>query len=162
MNQKLTYGGIGPKLFLFCLPYIVLAVIFMFRDPEFLNINVFDNHIARICGYIWLTLGFLFWAWSAVVFIAKFGSGNLIKTGPFSMCRNPIYASMILFIIPSTGVLLHSGLILSVTLVLYIGFKISIHGEAILLERNFGEEYKEYRKSVNELFPFYRSRRNFS
>jgi protein-S-isoprenylcysteine O-methyltransferase Ste14 len=39
-------------------------------------------------------------------------------------------------------------------LVLYLGFKISIHGETIVLRRIFGEEYQIYEKSVNEIFPF--------
>jgi len=38
--------------------------------------------------------------------------------------------------------------------VMYIGFKISIHGESRLLQKLFGEEYERYVKSVNELFPF--------
>jgi protein-S-isoprenylcysteine O-methyltransferase Ste14 len=39
-------------------------------------------------------------------------------------------------------------------LVLYLGFKISIHGETNVLRRIFGEEYEIYEKSVNEIIPF--------
>jgi len=39
-------------------------------------------------------------------------------------------------------------------LVLYIGFKISIHGETNVLRRIFGEEYDKYEKLVNEIIPF--------
>jgi len=48
----------------------------------------------------------------------------------------------------------HSGLTFSISLVLFIGFKISIHEENRLLRRTFGEEYEIYEKSVNEIFPF--------
>jgi protein-S-isoprenylcysteine O-methyltransferase Ste14 len=39
-------------------------------------------------------------------------------------------------------------------MVLYIGFKISIHGESNVLRRIFGNEYEIYEKSVNEIIPF--------
>jgi len=38
--------------------------------------------------------------------------------------------------------------------VLYLNFKISIHGENKVLEREFGEAYENYRKRVNEIIPF--------
>jgi protein-S-isoprenylcysteine O-methyltransferase Ste14 len=58
------------------------------------------------------------------------------------------------FIIPALGIIFHSGLTLSIALVLYIGFKISIHGETSVLRKIFGEEYDKYEKSVNEIIPF--------
>ena len=70
---------------------------------------------------------------------------------------DPIYSSIIVFIIPSLALIFHSGLILSIFLVQYIGFKTSIHGESKLLKRTFGEEYDIYEKSVNEIIPFPRN-----
>jgi protein-S-isoprenylcysteine O-methyltransferase Ste14 len=61
---------------------------------------------------------------------------------------------MLIFIIPAFALIYHSGLIASIMLVFYIGFKISIHGENILLGRTFGNEYEIYKQSVNEIFPF--------
>jgi protein-S-isoprenylcysteine O-methyltransferase Ste14 len=52
------------------------------------------------------------------------------------------------------ALIFHSGLTFSISLVLYIGFKISIHGEVNVLRRTFGEEYEIYEKSVNEIIPF--------
>ena len=45
------------------------------------------------------------------------------------------------------------GLILTIPVVLYIGFKLTIHGETIILRRIFGDDYYKYEKSVNEIFP---------
>jgi protein-S-isoprenylcysteine O-methyltransferase Ste14 len=55
---------------------------------------------------------------------------------------------------PSLALIFHSGLIFSIAIVLYLGFKISIHGERNVLRRIFGDEYKIYEKSVNEIIPF--------
>lgn len=154
MKKSMKYGGIGPRLALMCLPYIILSLTIMFRYPEFFDLKFMDFQLVKTLGFIWLVLGIFFWIWSAIYFLKYFKQGNLITKGPFGLCRNPIYSSLIVFIIPSLGLIFHSGLILSISVVLYIGFRISIHGETNVLKRLFGAEYELYEKSVNEIFPF--------
>ncbi len=154
MKTSMTYGGIGPRLALLCLPYIILSLIVMFKYPEFSDLKFLDSPFFKAVGFIWLGLGIIFWMWSAIYFLKYFKQGKLITKGPFGLCRNPIYSSMIIFIIPSMALIFHSGLILSISLVLYLGFRISIHGETNVLKRIFGEEYKSYEKSVNVIIPF--------
>jgi protein-S-isoprenylcysteine O-methyltransferase Ste14 len=154
MKKPMTLGGIGPKLALLSLPYIILSLVIMFTYPNFFNLKFLDFPSVKVFGFVWLGLGIIFWISSAIFFLKYFKTGKLITKGPFSLCRNPIYSSIIIFIIPSLGLIFHSGLILSIALVLYIGFKISIHGESRLLRRIFRKEYDIYKKSVNEIFPF--------
>ena len=150
----MTLFGCGPKLALLCLPYILLSLIVMFRYPDFLYFSFLEYSFIKYLAFIWLGLGIIFWIYSAVFFLKYFKPGKLITNGPFALCRNPIYSSIIVFIIPSLALIFHSGLILSIALVLYLGFRISIHGETIVLKRIFGEDYEIYEKSVNEIFPF--------
>jgi protein-S-isoprenylcysteine O-methyltransferase Ste14 len=154
MKSSMTLFGCGPKLALLCLPYIILSVTVMFMYPEFFNLKFLDIIYAKVAGFIWLGIGIIFWIYSAVFFLKYFKPGELITKGPFGLCRNPIYSSIIIFIIPSLAFIFHSGLTFSISVVLYIGFKISIHGETNVLKRIFGEEYEKYEKSVNEIFPF--------
>jgi len=154
MKTTMTLFGCGPKLALLCLPYIILSLVVMFMYPDFFDLKFLDNTYARVSGYVWLAIGIVFWIYSAVYFLKYFKPGQLITRGPFGLCRNPIYSSIIVFIIPSLALIFHSGLTFSISLVLYIGFKISIHGEVIVLRRIFGEEYNKYEKSVNEIIPF--------
>jgi protein-S-isoprenylcysteine O-methyltransferase Ste14 len=153
-KTSMTYGGIGPKLALLCLPYIILSLIVMFKYPEFFDLKFLDYPFVKVLGFVLLGLGLIFWISSAIFFLKYFKAGKLITKGPFALCRNPIYSSLIILIIPSLALIFHSGLIFTISIVLYIGFKISIHGESILLRRNFGEEYEIYEKSVNEIIPF--------
>jgi len=154
MKQKMTLGGIGPRLILMCLPYIILALSVGYKYPDFLNIGYFDQVFIKNFGAIWLAFGVAFWITSVIIFLTDFKTGKLITRGTFSLCRNPIYASMIIFIIPAFALFFHSGLIASFVMVFYLGFKISIHGENIMLERNFGNDYVIYKQSVNEILPF--------
>lgn len=150
----MTLFGCGPKLGLFCLPYLVLSLTVMFKYPEFLNMGFIDSPLIKYVGFIWLALGIVFWIYSAVYFLKYFKPGTLLTGGPFALCRNPIYSSIIVFIIPSLALIFHSGILLSIALVLYLGFSLTIHGETIVLRRIFGEEYDRYERSVNEIFPF--------
>ena len=153
-ETSMTYGGIGPKLALLCLPYIILSIVVIIAYPDFFDLKFLDYTFVRVIGFVWLGLGFIFWVASAVYFLKYFKPGKLITNGPYGLCRNPIYSSLIIFMIPALGIIFHSGLILTIALVLYIGFKISIHGENIVLRRAFGEEFERYEESVNEIFPF--------
>jgi protein-S-isoprenylcysteine O-methyltransferase Ste14 len=149
-----TLGGVGPRLALLCLPYVVLSLLVMNRYPEFFTLKFLEHGYIRVIGFVWLSIGFVYWVLSAIWFLKFFKTGKLIVSGPLALCRNPIYSSMILFIIPSFGIIFHSGLIFSIALVLYIGFKISIHGESTALTREFGSEYEAYVMRVNEIIPF--------
>jgi len=153
-ETSMTYGGIGPKLALLCLPFIILSIVVMIKYPEFFDLRFLDNAAAVVMGFVWLGIGSVFWAASAIYFLKYFKTGELITNGPYRLCRNPIYSSLIIFIIPALGLVFHSGLVLTMALVLYIGFKISIHGENIVLRRAFGKDFERYEKSVNEIFPF--------
>jgi protein-S-isoprenylcysteine O-methyltransferase Ste14 len=154
MKTTMTLFGCGPKLALLCLPYVILSLTVMYKYPEFLDLRFLDLTIVKILGFIWSGMGVIYWMYSAIIFLKYFKPGTLIIQGPFALCRNPIYSSIIVFIIPSLALIFHSGLIFSISLVLYIGFKISIHGETNVLKRIFGEEYDNYEKSVNEIIPF--------
>jgi protein-S-isoprenylcysteine O-methyltransferase Ste14 len=154
MKASMTLFGCGPRLALVCLPYVILALLVMFKYPDFLDLRFLDNSPSKIFGFIWGGAGTIFWIYSAVYFLRYFKPGVLLTAGPFSLCRNPIYSSIILFIIPSLGIIFHSGLTLSISVVLYIGFRISIHGETIILKRIFKEEYDKYENSVNDIVPF--------
>ena len=150
----MTLFGCGPKLALLCLPYIILSLIIMIKYPEFLHLQFLDLILFKIIGVLWLGLGLIFWGYSAVYFLKYFKPGTLLIKGPFALCRNPIYSSIIVFIIPALGIIFHSGLTLTIALVLFVGFKISIHGETSVLRKIFGEEYDKYEKSINEIIPF--------
>jgi protein-S-isoprenylcysteine O-methyltransferase Ste14 len=154
MKASMTLFGCGPKLALLSLPYVILSLIVMFKYPDFFDLRFLDFTFVKFAGFLWFGLGIIFWIYSAIYFLKYFKPGNLITKGPFALCRNPIYSSIIVFIIPSLALIFHSGLIFSIALVLYLGFTISIHGETNVLRRIFGEEYEIYEKSVNEIIPF--------
>ena len=154
MKNNMTWSGVGPRLALITLPYLLLAIVFMNKKPEFLSMCFLNNIIAEIIGYSLLVIGLGFYIMSAKTFFQGFKKGELITHGPYRLCRNPIYATFIIFIIPALAFIFKSGMIWSIDFVLYLNFKVLIREEYIDLRKNFGEEYDQYEKAVNEILPF--------
>ncbi|MDD3249400.1 MAG: methyltransferase [Smithellaceae bacterium] len=152
-NNDMTPAGVGPRLVITTLPVVALASIIMYKDPSFLVMESLGSPTATIVGSAWMALGLVFFILSAITFARGFKKGQLVTYGPFALCRNPIYASFIVFLVPALAIILKSGLILAVDIALYVNFKVLIREENINLKRIFGQEYEQYAKSVNEVIP---------
>ena len=78
----------------------------------------------------------------------------LLKEGPYSMVRNPIYFGNLLNLI---GVIIAMNLNLILSLILFLLifliYFLIILSEEKFLEEKFGEEYIIYKKSVPRIFP---------
>lgn len=154
MKEKMTLGGVGPGIALISLPYTLLAIYVHNSSPTLPQMSFLTPFLSKAIGFTLIILGLLFYLATIYVFMADFKKQILITRGPYKWCRNPIYATWIVFVIPGLAILFHSLIILSIAVVVYINFKAAIHGEYRVLRQNFGDSYEVYEKSVNELFPF--------
>jgi protein-S-isoprenylcysteine O-methyltransferase Ste14 len=153
-TNEMTWTGVGPRLVFITLPYVLLALVVMNRDPEFLAMNFLSSSIAEIIGFSLLVIGFVFYIMSAKTFFEGYKKGKLITYGPYSLCRNPIYATFIIIVVPALAFIFKSGMIWSIDFVLYLNFRILIGEEYLVLRNKFGEAYDQYEKAVNEILPF--------
>ena len=81
---------------------------------------------------------------------------RLIRSGPYQIVRHPIYTSM-LCILVATGSLIASWYLFVAALSLFlIGTEIRIITEEKLLESQFGDEFRNYRRAVKGLVPLLR------
>lgn len=104
-----------------------------------------------------LGIGFAIWArfyigenWSGSVTV-KVGH-ELIRTGPYSWVRHPIYSGMLL---AALGTGLVGGQIRSVIAVplLWLGFWMKTRVEERFMLKTFGAQYQEYSRSTGALIP---------
>jgi protein-S-isoprenylcysteine O-methyltransferase Ste14 len=104
-----------------------------------------------------LGIGFAIWArfylgtnWSSAVSV-KVGH-ELIRTGPYTWVRHPIYAGLLLALI---GTALQQGKLVDLPAVglFWLGFWIKSRMEEEFMRKTFGERYVEYRKSTGALIP---------
>jgi protein-S-isoprenylcysteine O-methyltransferase Ste14 len=104
-------------------------------------------------GIVLLIIGLIFY-FSTVRFLLKgLKETKLMTKGPYSLCQNPLYASLILLVIPALSLILNSWLILTASFVGYFLFKSFINREYSELEKFFGEDYLKYKSETPEFFP---------
>jgi protein-S-isoprenylcysteine O-methyltransferase Ste14 len=101
-------------------------------------------------------IGVYFWFSAALRVRRAFASHQLAQSGVFRLSRNPMYAGFIVFIIPGLALLLNDLLLIAISLVMYLVFKMLVGREERCLAEQFGEEFERYRKSVPQLLPFVR------
>jgi protein-S-isoprenylcysteine O-methyltransferase Ste14 len=151
---KLNFLGIGPKMATVLLPYLVLSIVL---STHFKNVFVFTTSGDRtllICGIVLLIIGLIFYGSTVSLLLKGLNETRLVTTGAYSLCQNPLYSSIVLFIIPALSLILNSWLVLSASITGYILFKIHIKKEYNELEKFFGDDYKRYKSETPEFFPF--------
>jgi protein-S-isoprenylcysteine O-methyltransferase Ste14 len=79
---------------------------------------------------------------------------ELIRTGPYSVVRHPVYASLFLMML-ATGLLFARWPVLLLATALYIaGTEIRMVAEEGLLKARFGAEFEDYKANVPAYLPF--------
>jgi protein-S-isoprenylcysteine O-methyltransferase Ste14 len=151
--EKLNFLGAGPKIGIVLLPWLAAAIIISSINKGMFLYTSGEGNTLLIAGTILMIFG-LFYYFSTVRLLLKgLKETRLVTNGAFSICQNPLYSSIILFIIPALSLILNSWLILTTSLIGYILFKVFIKKEYNELETFFGEEYTKYKNRTPEFFP---------
>jgi len=110
--------------------------------------------------FTWSGIGLAVWAryhlaeyWSARITIKE--DHQLIRTGPYSHLRHPIYSGLILATIGSVLVIDEWRCVLGVSLVT-VGYCFKASREETMLARQFGEAFREHQKHAGFLIPRFR------
>jgi protein-S-isoprenylcysteine O-methyltransferase Ste14 len=139
----------------------ILILILSASAPGFLVRRAIpDGLVIGLIGTIitLLGLGFAVWArvhlgknWSSLPAIRM--DHTLIRTGPYSRVRHPIYTGL-LFGVAGTAFIMGEPLgLIALILILVVSLG-KIRLEEKYLEEEFGEDYARYKKEVPALIPF--------
>lgn len=151
--NKLNFLGIGPKIAIVLLPWLGAAIVLSCIDIKLFKYTSETSKIVLTAGIVLLIIGLIFY-FSTVRFLLKgLKETKLMTKGPYSLCQNPLYASLILLVIPALSLILNSWLILTASFVGYFLFKSFINREYSELEKFFGEDYLKYKSETPEFFP---------
>ena len=129
----------------------------------FLGNRVMHRTLASaIVGSIltWMGIGLAIWAryhlaeyWSARITIKD--DHQLIRSGPYTRLRHPIYSGIVLAAIGSAVVIDQWRCVLGVCLVL-MGYCIKARKEETMLTQQFGDAFREHQKQAGFLIPRFR------
>ncbi len=149
--------------------YIFIAPFYIFGVSTKVLVDVFTfpadiiPHPYNLIGIILIPIGMLLviWANYTLLYIGKIGLRNrepmqrpstLVLVGPFRFTRNPIYLGCLLMLLGL--VIVWSSVVTALlTILIYIVFRyVFIKREEIILEEEFGEDYREFKKRVGRWF----------
>ena len=151
--NKLSFLGIGPKIAIVLLPWLAITItLTCIKHSSFSYVPEGDN-ILLIPGILLMVFGLGFYFSTVRLLLKGLRETRLVTNGAFSICQNPLYSSIILFILPALSLIMNSWLILTSSMIGYIMFKICIKKEYIELEHFFGEDYIKYKNKTPEFFP---------
>lgn len=152
--EKLRFLGIGPKIARVLLPWLaVTTILSIVWHAPFKFISGSASALTT-AGVIFLSFWFLFYIFTIIGLLRGLKQTRLITSGTYYFCQNPLYASIILFLIPGLSLMLNSWLILTSSVIGYVVFKVHIVNEYKELEHFFGESYLKYKSITPEFFPF--------
>ena len=120
-----------------------------------LGIQGFSSLPAFGFGVLLIALGFLLRVWAVVHFyshkmrvISLEPQGSLVTSGPYRYSRNPLYLGANVFCFFGSALLLGSLTALIMTTLHLPLVNLIIRREEGQLEREFGEQFRAYRKQV--------------
>jgi protein-S-isoprenylcysteine O-methyltransferase Ste14 len=150
--KKLSKLGIGPKMAVFLLPWLLTTIVISKSNKLFAYTTQYRN-ILMIAGILLMVAGLLFYFATVMTLLKGLKDTKLITEGPYKICQNPLYMSLILLFIPSLSLVLNTWLVLTSSVIGYILFKIFIKDEYKELEAFFGQTYLKYKSETPEFFP---------
>jgi protein-S-isoprenylcysteine O-methyltransferase Ste14 len=145
--------GQGGKIMLSTLPFVVVAIAIHTSAPQVASLPAALDFI-RPVGYILMLPGIALWLTAVVQLVTEFPKGKLITTGAYGVCRNPIYSSFILFVLPGISILTFTWVYFLAAVFLLVSVLVFIGQEEHELTRVFGEEYANYKSRVDRVVPF--------
>jgi protein-S-isoprenylcysteine O-methyltransferase Ste14 len=152
-DNGMNIVGQGMKIMLFAAPFVAIAVWLSLKMPDVVRIPGAAQY-RTVAGLIFLVPGLALWLSAVMQLLIGFPQGKLVTSGAYGVCRNPIYSSFALFIIPGLSLIFGIWSYLLISAALYIGVVILIRKEEEILTRIFGDQYKAYKSKVNRMIPF--------
>ena len=152
-QKKLTFLGVSPIIFLTTVLYAVPIIVINHFFRQFFEIKCIPNNILIGVATVLLCIGIPLYVATLKMLKAAYKNQELVTGGLFSICRNPLFAVVIFMLLPGIVLFFNSWLLLTIPVFMVVMFKIFIHGEESLMEREFREEYIQYKNRTPALFP---------
>ncbi len=153
MHKKLTFWGASPIIFFLSIVYTIPVIILNYFFKPFFEIIFIQYRILVFAAIVLLCLGIPLYFITLRILKTAFKKKELITTGIFSICRNPLFAVVIFLLLPGIALLFKSWLLLTIPCFVYIMFRLFIHREELLIEKTFGQEYTDYKNRTPAIFP---------
>jgi protein-S-isoprenylcysteine O-methyltransferase Ste14 len=163
-KQSLHKESFFKRVFLYWLP-ILLSILLLGPGNWFGHSLIRENFVehTNLVGRIGLSISFvglLISCWSRYLLgknwslsVQKKEKHELIKSGPYSILRHPIYTGILLIFIGNTLIVGDYRGIIAV-LIVFLSFWFKLKKEEKWLTELFGEKYIQYKKNTKAMIPY--------
>jgi protein-S-isoprenylcysteine O-methyltransferase Ste14 len=156
MSANMTRWGIGPLwtgVTAICAIPVLLA--------QHLHRDLFTFYFVPrlcviVCALVLLAVGVPFLASALITLHRRFDGHHLVTSGPYRLCRHPIYAAWTLFLVPAIMLLVDAWIGLAVPIIMWATLRLMVPREERWLATTYGAEYQAYRARVPAVFPLAR------
>lgn len=152
-TPKLSRLGIGPVFATLSISYFVATVALTMYHPSMFCLLLIPDPVRIGGSAICIVAGLLLYGSGVAAMLQAYKADKLSTSGPFSICRHPIYSAWICFLVPGLAFWANSLLSFTTPMVMYFLFKWLIKKEDRYLEQRFGTEYLLYRQNTPEILP---------
>ncbi|MHC1775809.1 MAG: isoprenylcysteine carboxylmethyltransferase family protein [Lentimicrobium sp.] len=152
--KKLSFLGIGPKIARIAIPYLLVTILLSIFYNETFVYSLLHARSLFITGIVLMAAGLIFYLITVRLLLTGLRQTRLITTGTYYCCQNPLYAGLIMMIIPALSLLMNSWLVLTTSFIAYYVFSRQIRSEYEEMKLFFGDDYLKYRNETPEFLPF--------
>lgn len=158
MPKKMSLWGVGPRIGRWTFFYLAAAVAATLVWPSVFSIGFVPRGYLAAAGGALLLIAAPLYVITVRAVARAHCEDRLVTTGPYAVCRHPLYALWILLIVPAVAAFLASWLVLTASAFMYVVTRITTRHEEAYLEQRFGEAYRQYKRRVNAVLPAPRRR----
>ena len=151
--KKLDFFGAGPKIGRIVLPWLATTIVLTLVIPSVFTFPAPAKPYLLISGGVILAAGLVSYAITVRSLLKGLKESRLVTTGLYGVCQNPLYAVILLLIIPGIALMMNSWIILTAPVVGYLAFRKYISQEYNEMTEVFGEDYRKYKEKTPEFFP---------
>ena len=123
------------------------------EQPKLFSMDFFPYSVLVTIGSILMFIGLPFYTVSLSRAYRAFDSGVLMTNGVYAVCRHPVYASWIVFLVPGMALLSNYWIGLTAPVFMYIVARVLVKKEESYLEERFGDKYIRYKNKVPAFIP---------
>ncbi len=158
MEKERTLMGDAPRLLTVVGPALAAAVGAQMLFPGVGSFTLRFHGLFIWAAVILVALAVPFWASAGFELVRAWRKKALATRGAFGLCRHPIFAAWIWFVLPVIAFLADSWYFLAVDAVFVAASIAGARREEAQLAEEFGDRYADYRSRTRSLVPFPRLR----
>jgi protein-S-isoprenylcysteine O-methyltransferase Ste14 len=145
--RKMSVMGVGGKIAIPTLLYLAVAEgVSLYLRPFF---DITSNYGSLLmAGIVMIAVGFSLNLVAAFSMLKAHREDRLATGGLYRLFRDPMYVLQIFLTLPGLFLLFNSWLVLAGFIPAYMAYRVFVREEHRYLEERFGEEYRQYLKTV--------------